>query len=278
MQYQNPTPDDSVNVSQEHPLKEFAQLLIGISLVSLLLIWLLSASVGWLARFVPFEYEQSLVGELDINAVGLKAMSGAEQAKLQALADRLSVHMDLPSGMKITVHYVDDETVNALATLGGNVVFFSGLVNKLDSEQSLAMVMAHEIAHVKLRHSIAAAGKGLTIGALLAFVTNVSGSSAGSFLLGNSSQLSVLSYSRAQESAADELAAAALYYEYGDVAGAIELFSFFSELENESLLNSTVPTLYRSHPFSDQRAEALRSLASQRGWPLSAKEALHKSG
>ena len=46
----------------------------------------------------------------------------------------------------MTVHAVQDPTVNAFATLGGHVFVFTGLVDSLDSENGLAMVLAHELA------------------------------------------------------------------------------------------------------------------------------------
>ena len=39
-------------------------------------------------------------------------------------------------------------------------IFFKGLVERLKSEQALAMVMAHEIAHIVNRDPITALGRG----------------------------------------------------------------------------------------------------------------------
>ena len=50
--------------------------------------------------------------------------------------------MDLPKDMSITVHYSTDKTVNAMATLVGNIIIFQGLIDVLPNENALAMVMA----------------------------------------------------------------------------------------------------------------------------------------
>ncbi len=271
MTFENPTPAEGINVSPEHPLKEFAQLVVGLTVVSLLAIWLLSTLAGWLARQIPFDYEQSLVQDMEFVDFELNSDDKATRQRLQTLANRLAQHMELPGGMTIKVHYANDPTVNALATLGGNVVFFKGLVDELESEQALAAVMAHEIAHVKLRHPIVAAGKGLTVATLAAFISGASGSSASDWLLGNSMQLSLMSYSRQQESAADALAAEALQAEYGNIDGAIEVFKLFAEIESDSVINSNVPQLYRSHPYSDDRALRLEALAEKNGWLINGK-------
>jgi beta-barrel assembly-enhancing protease len=46
----------------------------------------------------------------------------------------------------------DDETINAFAAPGGFIYIYTGLIKFLDSEDQLAGVMAHEIAHADLRH------------------------------------------------------------------------------------------------------------------------------
>ena len=52
------------------------------------------------------------------------------------------------------MHYDDDADVNAFATLGGHIVVYPGLLEAVPDENALAMVLAHEIAHVRHRHPI----------------------------------------------------------------------------------------------------------------------------
>lgn len=47
----------------------------------------------------------------------------------------------------------DSETLNAFATPGGYIYVYTGLIKFLDSEDQLAGVMGHEIAHADRRHS-----------------------------------------------------------------------------------------------------------------------------
>lgn len=47
---------------------------------------------------------------------------------------------------------IDSPTVNAFAAPGGKVLLTSGLFNMLNSEDELATVLGHEIAHVVLQH------------------------------------------------------------------------------------------------------------------------------
>ncbi len=53
-----------------------------------------------------------------------------------------------------TFQVVDDESVNAFATMGGFVYIHTGLLDEAENEAQLASVLAHEIAHVTERHAL----------------------------------------------------------------------------------------------------------------------------
>jgi len=230
--------------------------------LSAIAIFVVTYFAGMFAHYIPFSYEQKMVNNIDY----FQPKESTEQQRLQALADRLSKHMELPDDMIITLHTDESETVNAFATLGGHVVFFKGLLDKIESEQELAAVMAHEIAHVKLRHPIVATGKGITLATLASVVSGFSASSAGDWLIGSTINASMMSFSRAQESDADEWAARALQKEYGSIYGAKELFERFEALESQSAMNNFQVEVFRSHPYSRDRWPALERLAESENW------------
>ncbi len=263
--YENPAPREGINTTEEHPLKEFAQLLLGLGFIFVLLIFLVHSFAGVIARQIPIEFEQRMVADLEFFESG----DQDKQARLQALADELAPLMDLPEGMKVNVTYSEDEMVNAFATLGGNLVFFKGLVDRLESEEELAAVMGHEIAHLKYRHPITALGKGVMLGTLAAFAGGASGSAAGEWLIGSSTNLSMMKFSRDQERESDRAAAAVLQKRYGNIEGAQKLFERFSELEREFSVSEKkykVVEMFRSHPYSDDRWAELAKEAIAEGW------------
>jgi predicted Zn-dependent protease len=53
------------------------------------------------------------------------------------------------------VGVLDSREINAFATPGGHIFLTRGLVECADSEDSLAAVIAHELAHIQLRHAAA---------------------------------------------------------------------------------------------------------------------------
>jgi len=261
MEFENPEIKEGINVSQEHPLKEFFQLTAGVVALAALAIVVLHFTAGFIATKIPFSFEQKLVGHIEL----LEIEESPQQRYLQQLADELVPFMDLAEGIEITVHYSDEDIVNAFATLGGHVYFFKGLIDELESEDALAMVMAHEIAHIKHRHPIVAMGKGLTLAVLAASISGMSGSDTGEVLIGQSLNFGLLKFSRDQETQSDHSAAIAIQKRYGHIRGARELFSVFSAFEEEDSIFKT-PAILSSHPHTEDRWVTLRELAEAENW------------
>lgn len=58
------------------------------------------------------------------------------------------------SNIPYTFQVVDDDSVNAFATMGGYVYVHTGLLRAADNEAEVASVMAHEIGHIVGKHAI----------------------------------------------------------------------------------------------------------------------------
>ena len=58
------------------------------------------------------------------------------------------------SDLPYTFQVVDDDSINAFATMGGFVYINKGLIEAADNEAELASVIGHEIGHIVGRHSI----------------------------------------------------------------------------------------------------------------------------
>jgi predicted Zn-dependent protease len=54
------------------------------------------------------------------------------------------------------VNILDSTEINAFATSGGHIFVTRGLISNADSEDTLAAVIAHEIAHIQLQHGLKA--------------------------------------------------------------------------------------------------------------------------
>lgn len=67
------------------------------------------------------------------------------------IGQRLATKSDRPR-LPYTFQVVDDERVNAFATMGGYVYVTTGLLRIADNEAQFASVLGHEIAHIEAKH------------------------------------------------------------------------------------------------------------------------------
>jgi predicted Zn-dependent protease len=216
---------------------------------------------------LPFSAEQRFVRPYEIFAqyVDDEAPSAEEsfiQGYLQELADALLQHMDLPPEYAVQVHYLDSDEVNAFAMLGGHILVFRGLIESLPDENSLAMVMAHEIGHIKNRDPIVSLGRGVALQLIYSFVTG--GGTRAPDVASYGGNLGILHFSREQEREADRLGVAALQRMYGHVGGLDTIFSvMLREQENSNL---QLPEWLSTHPDLRGRIRELNDFAIANSW------------
>jgi predicted Zn-dependent protease len=102
--------------------------------------------------------EEVALGD-NIAAMMLGAAPLSKDANLQRYVNRVgrwvALHSDRPD-LPWTFGVIDTQTVNAFAMPGGTILVSKGLVDKLGSESELAGALGHEIAHVVLKHQLAA--------------------------------------------------------------------------------------------------------------------------
>jgi predicted Zn-dependent protease len=74
---------------------------------------------------------------------------------------------------------LDSDEINAFATSGGHIFVSRALIGSAASEDALAAVLAHEIAHVQLRHSVKAIQADRKAQAIRAFAASSTGALTG---------------------------------------------------------------------------------------------------
>ena len=151
---------------------------------------------------------------------------------------------------------LDTGTVNAFAAPGGYVLITKGLLLKLRNEGELAGVLAHEIAHVQLRHHMKAIRQQHLIGAAAANAkTDYSVKAGGQELINfDAKSLYANALSKEDEYAADRvgvvLAARAGYDPYG-------LLSVLQTLDSLKPDDLDVALLFKTHPKPADRLAQL---------------------
>lgn len=144
----------------------------------------------------------------------------------------------------------DDNTLNAFAIPGGYLYVYTGLIKYLDSEDQLAGVMGHEIAHAALRHSTQQMSKIYGLDALRAVVT---GKQEGGTLSQMALGLISLNFSRKHEAQADEYSVRYLCPTSYNAAGAA---GFFEKLNQQG--GSRPPEFLSTHPDPGNRVKDIK--------------------
>jgi predicted Zn-dependent protease len=164
------------------------------------------------------------------------------------LGDRLAAQSDRPN-LPYTFQVVQDESINAFATMGGFVYVTTGLLKAVDNEAQLAGVMGHEIGHVVHKHSIRQMRE-VIIARGLAGAAGVDSNIA--VQLGVELALR-LPRSRQHEYEADRAGLAILMNTGYSPLGLVQFF--------EKLLGKpSAPTFLSTHPASSDRIAALEEM------------------
>lgn len=169
---------------------------------------------------------------------------------------------------------LDSPVVNAFALPGGYVYVTRGLLAVANSEAQLAGVLAHEIGHVTARHSAERYSHGVAASLGAALLSAALGSNTAAQAATIGSQLYLSSYSRSQESQADELGIRYLHragYDPDAMAQFLESLDRYSAFENqEAGRQDTSASYFSTHPQTKDRVNLARAVAS--GYAPNAKE------
>lgn len=114
-------------------------------------------------------------------------------------------------GFNWTFNVVDENTVNAWCMPGGKVVVYTGILPVTQTEEALAVVMGHEIAHAVARHGNQRMSQGILVqtgGAVLSVALSQKPQITQQLFMqsfGIASTLGTLKYSRSHETEADKM-------------------------------------------------------------------------
>jgi predicted Zn-dependent protease len=238
--------------------------LVAVGLGAGLYVWGIPTLAGVAAAAVPVAWEIAL-GETAMAQLAPPAKRCADperQRRIEEITGRLVDTLPEPRyPFRVTI--VDHPMVNAFATPGGFIVIFRGLLDRTESAEELAGVLAHEIQHVLHRDATRAVLRQASTGILLAaLLGDVSGVVA--FGVESARTLGDLRHNREAEHDADRDGMLLLHAAAVDPEGMLAFFRGMQQLEGST------PALTRylsTHPTADDRVQALTALAAQRPRP-----------
>ena len=238
-----------------------------VGLTALLYFWGIPEIASLIAARVPVSWEERL-GESVAARLAPEAGRCNEASRTRAIQEVVTaVTSPVPhSPYTFRVIVANSPMVNALAAPGGYVVVFRGLLERTQSAEELAGVLAHEFQHVLLRHATQALFRHASTGLLIAGLT---GDVSGAIVYGLESarMLGELRYSRQAEEEADREGLRMLVAAGIDPAGMI---GFFETLNREEGKGPALPMYLSTHPSTEGRIERLRSLAGPRRFTAAA--------
>ncbi len=193
---------------------------------------------------------------------GKLSTDAALNARVKRITDRLITQagiMYAPSrSWKWSVAVIDEPTLNAWCMPGGKMAIYTGIIHKLNlSDDEIAQIMGHEIAHALLGHGRERMSRAIAMQGGMALGSLVSGYDL-SVLTPVADVALTLPNSREGESEADrygiELAARAGY----DPHAAVRLWEKMSQTNG-----SGPPQFLSTHPSPGNRIQALNALVPQ---------------
>ena len=222
---------------------------------------------SWAAGLVPADQIEQAAAQqylqMEQKAAQQRALAPADNpqlVRLRAIADRIIPYSyewnDRARQWKWEVNLFGSKQVNAFCMPGGKIAFFYGLLDQLQlSDDEVAMVMGHEIAHALREHARERMGKtaatrgAIEIGSALLGLGN-----GGRYLADMGGQLVTLKFSRDDETEADlvglEIAARAGY----DPRSAITLWQKMA-----AAAKGAPPQWLSTHPNSGSRIKDIEA-------------------
>ncbi len=159
---------------------------------------------------------------------------------------------------KIKLHILQNNEVNAFALPDHHLIIYSELILSSKNEAELSGVIAHELAHMQMRHVMKKLIKEMGISAIL----SVSGGNAGSEIVKKMAKLlSSSAYDRKLEKEADTKAVDYL------INSKIDPLPFADFMERMADEESETPEYFNwisTHPNSKERAEYITTYSGQR--------------
>jgi Zn-dependent protease with chaperone function len=219
-------------------------------LAAILLVWQYDAAVTWLAGRVSLATENK-IGESVLTSLKTQTAlvdKGAAVDAVKKIGNRLSNG----SPYKYQWHLSNDPAINAFALPGGIVIVNKGLIEKADSANEVAAVLAHEIQHVEQRHALK---NMITSSGIAAAVLLVLGD-ANAVMMIMAHQVSAQYFSRQAESDADMKGLALLNKNKIDPQGMV---AFFKKMQDAFKDKANGPEWISSHPDTNNRIQAVEN-------------------
>ncbi|GLS43180.1 M48 family metallopeptidase [Methylobacterium brachythecii] len=229
--------------------------------VLLVAIYGVPAAAGLIAPLVPQKVESQFGASIDGQVVSLLGDPPlCDDPAGKAVLDRLVARMIEGAGLQVApvVSVRRHKMANALTLPGGHVIVLADLIEKANSADEFAGVLAHEFGHVVHRDPTKAV---ITAGGVSFLLSLILGDLTGSTLIIGVGQAAISAgYSRDAERAADAYGVAMMLRAGGNGAA---LATILEHIDEDAEKEGSPTGFLRSHPYTKERAATIRRLAGE---------------
>lgn len=212
-------------------------------------------------RYMPFSVERNVAA----NYVAELPAPDAYSKALNVFAENIAAVQGLPPEIAVEVHVIRTAPVQAFPTLGGHILLYEGLLRALRSEDELTALLAHQIAHLRLRHPAEALGRRVSVGMMLSIFSQdlAEAFSRPSF---HASLRTAPTFLEQHETATLKDTGDTLVARHGHLGGATDLSATLKRIMATDLEGET--RIIATHPGIAQLDEALRRMSREHDWPV----------
>ncbi len=201
---------------------------------------------------LSYDEENSIGIELEKQILNDLTVVKERKFDLKKIFNRMMKYVE-----RININYgykvIESDEVNAYAIAGGRMFFNTGILNFLETEEEIAFVMAHEIAHNELRHCI----KRVQYAAIASSIDPSFGE-----IVQLAYGIYSMPFTKYDEYEADELGVWLMRKAGYDKQGAVSFFTKLEELEKEYGIDQrdAVNDFISSHPTARDRRERVKGM------------------
>jgi Zn-dependent protease with chaperone function len=238
---------DNINVTEENPLKEFFKIIVQLIVYIVLFYFLIFFGSGIIIKTLSIEKQIKLENFItNLSHIKTKEISEGDKDRLSKVRNLiLENDVKFPKTSKLDIGIIDHEEMNALCFPNGNIYITDKLYEKLDTDEKLTFVIAHEMGHYKNRDHLMNLRKSISSSAVIVSLCVLGIESNVATLVTETMDLSDYKYSKRVEANADKYAAKRLLSLYGNTNGGIEVINILKDGEYniEFDMLSTHPSL-----------------------------------
>lgn len=248
---------ENKNITEKNPLEEFGKAACCLLIILVFLYLSVYISTGAIISSLTIDAQVKLENALtSLNKPEQWKVIEKNPSRVTKLKNKIMYYdEDYPVISNQKIYIIEMDMMNAFCAPNGNIYITDKLYKKLDTDEQLTYILAHEMGHYKNKDHLTALRKSISKMVLLISLSLCGDSNKiTKTLLSDSLSLHDFHHARLHEIQADTYAGTILLQMFNSTDGGVEVLEFLNQ--NSKLSFSMTST----HPKKEERIELLESL------------------